>query len=57
MSKRRDREIRPLRQHHHLRIRGHDTWPDPNGQIPAMARNSVDLPEPDGPLTSTRSRG
>ena len=29
--------------------------PEPNGQMPASARNSVDLPEPDGPLTSTRS--
>src|SRR3954449_7722591 len=29
--------------------------PVPNGQMPAMARNSVDLPEPDGPVTSTRS--
>src|SRR5450830_1468060 len=29
--------------------------PAPNGQTPASARNSVDLPEPDGPLTSTRS--
>ena len=29
--------------------------PAPNGQIPAMARNSVDLPEPDGPVTSVRS--
>src|SRR5207302_5841837 len=29
--------------------------PLPNGQIPAMARNSVDLPEPDGPVTSVRS--
>ena len=27
--------------------------PVPNGQMPAMARNSVDLPEPDGPVTST----
>jgi hypothetical protein len=27
--------------------------PVPNGQTPAMARNRVDLPEPDGPLTST----
>ena len=31
------------------------TRPDPNGQMPAMARNSVDLPAPDGPVTSTRS--
>src|SRR3954452_23442141 len=29
--------------------------PLPNGQIPAMARNRVDLPEPDGPLTKVRS--
>ena len=29
--------------------------PAPNGQMPASARNSVDLPAPDGPLTSTRS--
>ena len=29
--------------------------PEPNGQIPAIARNSVDLPEPDGPVTSMRS--
>src|SRR4051795_1567029 len=29
--------------------------PFPNGQMPAIARNSVDLPEPDGPLTSVRS--
>ena len=33
------------------------TRPDPNGQMPAMARNSVDLPAPDGPVTSTRSPG
>ena len=25
--------------------------------MPAIARNSVDLPEPDGPVTSTRSPG
>ena len=31
--------------------------PEPNGQMPAIARNSVDLPEPDGPVTSTRSPG
>ena len=31
------------------------TRPDPNGQMPAMARNSVDLPAPEGPVTSTRS--
>ena len=29
--------------------------PLPNGQIPANARNNVDLPEPDGPVTSTLS--
>ena len=29
--------------------------PLPNGQMPAMARNSVDLPEPDGPVISVRS--
>src|SRR6185503_10230509 len=29
--------------------------PAPNGQMPAMARNSVDLPEPDGPVISVRS--
>ena len=29
--------------------------PAPNGQMPAMARNSVDLPEPDGPVSSVRS--
>ena len=29
--------------------------PAPNGQMPAIARNSVDLPAPDGPVTSTRS--
>ena len=29
--------------------------PVPNGQMPAIARNSVDLPEPDGPVTSVRS--
>src|SRR5512139_3125018 len=29
--------------------------PCPNGQTPASARNNVDLPAPDGPLTSTRS--
>src|SRR6185437_9712748 len=34
---------------------GTTTLPDPNGQIPASARNSVDLPEPDGPVTRTRS--
>ena len=31
--------------------------PSPNGQMPAMARNSVDLPEPEGPVTSVRSPG
>ena len=31
--------------------------PLPKGQMPAMARNSVDLPDPDGPVTSTRSPG
>src|SRR3982074_1692875 len=29
--------------------------PFPNGQIPAMARNKVDLPAPDGPVTRVRS--
>ncbi len=29
--------------------------PVPNGQMPAIARNSVDLPEPEGPVTSVRS--
>src|SRR5471030_1374295 len=29
--------------------------PAPYGQIPAMARNRVDLPQPDGPATNTRS--
>ena len=29
--------------------------PSPKGQTPASARNKVDLPAPDGPLTSTRS--
>ena len=29
--------------------------PLPNGQMPAMARNRVDLPEPDGPVSSVRS--
>ncbi len=29
--------------------------PAPNGQMPAMARNSVDLPEPEGPVISVRS--
>ncbi len=29
--------------------------PAPNGQMPAIARNRVDLPAPDGPVTSTRS--
>ena len=31
------------------------TRPEPNGQMPAMARNNVDLPAPEGPVTSTRS--
>ncbi len=31
------------------------TVPEPNGQMPPIARNSVDLPEPEGPVTSTRS--
>ena len=34
---------------------GTTTRPEPNGQMPAIARNSVDLPEPDGPVTSTGS--
>ncbi len=29
--------------------------PVPNGQTPAMARKSVDLPAPDGPVTRMRS--
>ena len=29
--------------------------PSPNGQMPAMARNSVDLPAPEGPVISVRS--
>jgi len=29
--------------------------PLPNGQMPARARNSVDLPAPDGPVTKVRS--
>src|SRR5262249_13985576 len=29
--------------------------PAPNGQTPAIARNSVDLPEPDGPERTTLS--
>src|SRR3954453_1379061 len=31
--------------------------PLPNGQMPATARNRGDLPEPDGPGTSTPSAG
>ena len=31
--------------------------PLPNGQMPAIARNSVDLPDPEGPASSTRSCG
>src|SRR5262245_62824427 len=31
--------------------------PSPSGQIPASARNRLDLPVPDGPLTSNRSAG
>ena len=27
--------------------------PDPNGQMPPIARNKVDLPDPDGPVTRT----
>src|SRR5437899_11458562 len=34
---------------------GIDSVPDPYGQMPASARNSVLFPEPDGPLTTTRS--
>src|SRR2546426_11235388 len=34
---------------------GIDTVPDPYGQMPASARNNVLFPEPDGPLTTTRS--
>ncbi len=33
------------------------TVPLPYGQIPASARNSTLLPQPDGPLTSQRSPG
>ena len=29
--------------------------PLPIGQMPAIARNSVDLPDPDGPVISTDS--
>ena len=29
--------------------------PSPYGQMPAIARNSVDLPAPDGPVTRTCS--
>ena len=31
--------------------------PSPNGQTPPSARNRLVLPEPDGPVTSTRSPG
>src|SRR5450432_4861297 len=34
---------------------GTEIDPLPNGQIPAMARNKVDLPAPDGPVTRVRS--
>ena len=33
------------------------TAPSPNGQTPPSARNRLVLPEPDGPVTSTRSPG
>ena len=36
---------------------GSCAWPLANGQMPARARNSVDLPLPDGPLSSTLSPG
>ena len=36
--------------------RAHDP-PRPNGQMPAKARNSVLLPEPEAPVTSTLSPG
>src|SRR5436305_1906353 len=36
---------------------GTTTFPLPNGQMPAMALNSVDLPEPAGPETRTRTPG
>ena len=34
---------------------GSVTVPAPNGQMPAIARNSVVLPDPVGPVTSTAS--
>jgi len=33
-------------------LAGMPTLPSPKGQMPAMARNSVDLPEPEGPISS-----
>jgi hypothetical protein len=38
-------------------LAGISITPSPNGQMPEMARNSVDLPAPDGPVTSVRSPG
>src|SRR5260221_2427599 len=36
-------------------MKGTAIEPLPYGQIPAMARNKVDLPAPDGPVTKVRS--
>src|SRR5258708_12843603 len=38
-----------------LAMEGPAIEPLPYGQIPAMARNKVDLPAPDGPVTKVRS--
>ena len=58
VAQRADRDVGPLRQEHHARPRrASGSAPSPNGQMPAMARNSVDLPEPEGPVTSALSPG
>src|SRR5947207_15901524 len=38
-----------------MAIAGTAIEPRPNGQTPAMARNKVDLPAPDGPVTRVHS--
>ncbi len=64
MAQAAQRNIRPLRQEQAAALRPVGARPWPNGQMPASARNSVDLPLPERPVTTTdwprcnlRSRG
>ena len=54
VGQRAERQIRPLRQEQHRAVADPDA-PRPNGHSPAIARSSVLLPEPVGPVISTGS--